>query len=116
MRPDKDRSSKWLLTHHGDAVLTLAGLSGFTTWKALQAETVAPRRLPDGLLEVRFPGASAPVLVLVEIETYPDSDGSSHDRITCTRRGQRDPQEAVRGRIHSQGVCRDPSGERGRDS
>jgi predicted transposase YdaD len=74
MRQDKDRSGKWLLTHHGDAVLKLAGLTGFTHWKALQAETVAPRRLPDGLLEVRFPDASEPVLVLVEIETYPDSD------------------------------------------
>lgn len=74
MRQDKDRSSKWLLTHHGDAVLRLGGLSGFTSWKALQAETVAPRRLPDGLLEVRFAGAPEPVLVLVEIETYPDSD------------------------------------------
>jgi hypothetical protein len=30
--------------------------------------------LPDGLLEVRFPGSTKPVLVLVEIETYLDSD------------------------------------------
>jgi hypothetical protein len=35
---------------------------------------VAPRRLPDGLLEVRFPGSTKPVLVLVEIESYADSD------------------------------------------
>ncbi len=74
MRQDKDRSSKWLLAHHGDAVLRLGGISGFTTWKALQAETIAPRRLPDGLIEVRFPGEAEPTLVLVEIETYPDSD------------------------------------------
>ena len=74
MRQDKDRSGKWLLTHHGDAVLKLAGLTGFTAWKALQPETVAPRRLPDGLLEVRFPNESEPTLVLVEIETYPDAD------------------------------------------
>ena len=73
MRQDKDRSGKWLLAHHGDAILTLAGLTGFSSWKALQPETVAPRRLPDGLLEVRFPGTAAPVLVLVEIETYPDA-------------------------------------------
>jgi hypothetical protein len=74
MRQDKDRSGKWLLTHHGDAVLKLAGITGFSTWKALQPETVAPRRLPDGLLEVRFPGETAPTLVLVEIETYPDAE------------------------------------------
>ena len=52
-------------------------MTGFTTWKPLQPETVAPRRLPDGLLEVRFPGASEPILVLVEIETYPDSDADT---------------------------------------
>ncbi|OWK36643.1 hypothetical protein [Fimbriiglobus ruber] len=74
MRQDKDRSGKWLLTHHGDAVLKLAGIDGFTAWRALQAETVAPRRLPDGLLEVRFPGEDEPTLVLVEIETYPSAD------------------------------------------
>jgi predicted transposase YdaD len=74
MRQDKDRSGKWMLTHHGDAVLRLGGVTGFSAWKALAAETVAPRRLPDGLLEVRFPDAAGPVLVLVEIETYPDSD------------------------------------------
>ena len=74
MRQDKDRSAKWLLTHHGDAILKLAGLTGFQSWKAIQAETVAPRRLPDGLLEVRFPNTTQPTWVLVEIETYPDSD------------------------------------------
>jgi hypothetical protein len=75
MRQDKDRSGKWLLTHHGDAILKLGGLTGFTAWKALQAETVAPRRLPDGLIEVRFPNKAEATLVLVEIESYPDSDG-----------------------------------------
>jgi hypothetical protein len=74
MRQDKDRSGKWLLAHHGDAVLRLGGVTGFRSWRALPPETVAPRRLPDGLLEVRFPGPGDPVLVLVEIETYPDPD------------------------------------------
>ena len=74
MRQDKDRSSKWLLTHHGDAILKLGGITGFTAWKPLQPETVAPRRLPDGLIEIRFPGEAEPTLVLVEIETYPDAD------------------------------------------
>jgi hypothetical protein len=74
MRQDKDRSGKWLLTHHGDAVLKLGGITGFSSWKPLQPETIAPRRLPDGLLEVRFPGEPEPTLVLVEIETYPDAE------------------------------------------
>lgn len=74
MRQDKDRSSKWLIAHHGDAILKLAGLTGFTEWRAIQPETIAPRRLPDGLLEVRFPGFDEPSLVLIEIESYADSD------------------------------------------
>jgi hypothetical protein len=74
MHQDKDRSSKWLLTHHGNAILKLGGFTGFTHWQAIQPETVAPRRLPDGLLEVRFLGEADPTWVLVEIETYPDKD------------------------------------------
>lgn len=74
MRQDKDRSAKWLLTHHGDAVLRLGGITGFVNWKPVQPETVAPRRLPDGLLEIQFPGEPTTTLVLVEIETYPNPD------------------------------------------
>lgn len=74
MRQDKDRSGKWLLTHHGDAILKLGGITGFSAWKVIQSEIVAPRRLPDGLIEVRFAGQADPIWVLVEIETYPDAD------------------------------------------
>ncbi len=74
MRQDKDRSGKWLLTQHGDSILRLAGITGFTAWKAVQPETVAPRRLPDGLLEVQFPGRPEADLFLIEIETYPGAD------------------------------------------
>ncbi len=74
MRQDKDRVAKWMLTHHGDAVLRLGGITGFTSWKPLQAETVAPRRLPDGLIELKYPGQAKPTWVLVEVETYPGSD------------------------------------------
>lgn len=74
MRQDKDRSGKWLLTHHGDAILKLGGITGFSAWKVVQSEIVAPRRLPDGLIEVHFAGRAEPTWVLVEIETYPDAD------------------------------------------
>ena len=77
MRQDKDRSGKWLIDHHGDAILKLCGITGFTTWKAVMSETVAPRRLPDGLIEVRFPNQTDPTLILVEIETYPGNDVDS---------------------------------------
>lgn len=56
MRQDKDRTAKWLLAHHGDAVLRLAGFTDFTSCRAVAAELVAPRRLPDGLLEVTVTG------------------------------------------------------------
>ena len=74
MRQDKDRTAKWLITHHGDSILWLAGIHGFTSCQPVTPETVAPRRLPDGLLEVRFPGDPDPTLVLVEIEAYPGND------------------------------------------
>ncbi len=73
MRQDKDRSSKWLLGKHGGSVVKLAGITGFTSWRHLPAEVVAPRRLLDGLIELRFPGEPTPRLVLVEIESYADS-------------------------------------------
>jgi hypothetical protein len=68
MRDDKDRSSKWMIDHHGDGLLRLAGV---TAWRAVQPEVVQPRQLPDGLLEVFFPDQPAPDLFLVEIATYP---------------------------------------------
>jgi len=56
------RSSNW------------AASRDFSSWKPIQPETVAPGRLPDGLIEVRYPGETEPTLVLVEIESYPASD------------------------------------------
>lgn len=74
MRQGNDRTAKWLVEHHGDAILRIGGIDGFTAWKALASETVAPRRLPDGLIEVWFPDEKQSALVLVEIETYPGGD------------------------------------------
>lgn len=67
-----DRSSKWLIQHHGGALLRLAGLTDVVSWRPLQAELVQPRQLPDGLLEVRRTGRSDPDLFVVEVATYPD--------------------------------------------
>ncbi|MGH7199189.1 MAG: hypothetical protein ACREJB_01200 [Planctomycetaceae bacterium] len=64
-----DKSSKWLIEHHGDAILRLAGVKGIAWWRALQAELVQPRRLPDGLLEVQLEGESEADLYLLEIAT-----------------------------------------------
>jgi len=73
MREDKDRTGKWLIDHHGDAILKLAKITGFIAWRAAKSELVAPRRLSDGLLEVTFPDQVRPDPFIVEIETYADS-------------------------------------------
>jgi hypothetical protein len=72
MRDEKDRSSKWLIEHHGNAILLLAGLTGVRSWRTAAAELVAPKQLPDGLLEVFFEGREQADLFLLEIATYPE--------------------------------------------
>jgi hypothetical protein len=67
-----DKSSKWLLEHHGSSVLHLAGLRDIVACRSLQADVVQPRHLPDGLLEVRLRGQTRTRLILVEIATYPE--------------------------------------------
>jgi hypothetical protein len=69
---DYDRSSKWLIQHHGVSILRLGGVTGVQSWRPLQAELVQPRQTPDGLLEVHLAGQSQAKLFLVEIATYPD--------------------------------------------
>jgi hypothetical protein len=51
----------------------MAGVRDIATWKALQAELVQPRRLPDGLIEVRGQGQDTPDYYILEIATYPDA-------------------------------------------
>ncbi len=67
-----DKSSKWLIQHHGDSLLRLAGLDDIDSWRPLQAELVHPRQLPDGLLEVLFRRRRQADLFLLEIATYPE--------------------------------------------
>ena len=68
-----DKSSKWLIQTHGNSILYLGGLRECKTWRALQAELVQPRTLPDGLLEVLFHGRSRPDYFLLEIATFPET-------------------------------------------
>jgi hypothetical protein len=68
-----DRSSKWLIQHHGDSILRLAGVVGIEAWRPLQAEVVQPRQLPDGLIEARLEGKTEPDLFVLELATYPDA-------------------------------------------
>ena len=67
-----DKSSKWLIQHHGDSILRLGGMDDIESWQACQAELIQPRRIPDGLIEARRRGASEPHPYVLEIATYPE--------------------------------------------
>jgi hypothetical protein len=73
-REAKDRSSEWLIEHHADSLLLVAGVTGFTSCKAVNPVMVHPKRIPDGLLEVTFPDHPTPSVFLVEVTTYPDKE------------------------------------------
>src|SRR5258708_5506698 len=64
-----DKGGKWLIQHHGDAIVRLGGLTDVVSWRALQAEVVQPGQLPDGLLEVHLAGQTEPLYVIVELAT-----------------------------------------------
>ena len=72
-----DRSSKGIIQHHGRQILRLAGVRDVVSCRALQAEVVQPRQLPDGLLEVQLAGKNTADLHLVEISTYREAAYSS---------------------------------------
>ena len=67
-----DKSSKWLIQHHGDSMLRLAKVERIAAWRPAQAEVVQPRQLPDGLVEVRLEGEPQDDLFLIEVATYPE--------------------------------------------
>ena len=71
-----DRSSKWLIEHHGDLILRLGDVRDVEQWRAVQPEVVQPRQLPDGLLEVRRRNEQQFHPYIIEIETYPDPSTS----------------------------------------
>ena len=62
-----DRSSKWLIEHHGDAILRLAGIRDLDSWRPLPPELVQPRKLPDGLIEAHRRDHAEPGLFIVEV-------------------------------------------------
>jgi hypothetical protein len=71
---DKDKSGKWLIEHHGDAILRLGDVRDIVSWRPLQAEVVQPGRLPDGLLEVQLAGQPRASYFFLELQTYPNPD------------------------------------------
>jgi hypothetical protein len=71
-RHEFDKGSKYLVQQQGQGVLWLGGARDVRLCRALQAELVQPRRLPDGLLEVFFRGRDKPDRFLIEVATYPE--------------------------------------------
>jgi hypothetical protein len=67
-----DKSSQWLIQHHGDSIVRLAGERRIAAWRPAKSELVQPQRIPDGLLEVWLEGEQEPNLYLVEIYSTPD--------------------------------------------
>src|SRR5262249_17905556 len=63
-----------MIHHHGGAILRLAGVTGFLSWRAARGEGGHPRKTPDGLLEVFYEGRAAPDRFVVEISTYPERE------------------------------------------
>jgi hypothetical protein len=68
-----DKSSKWLIQHHGDSILRIGGARDIVSWHALQAELVQSRRLPDGLIAVQHQGEDGLDYYVLEIATYPEA-------------------------------------------
>jgi hypothetical protein len=85
-----DPSSKWMLEEHPASLLYLAGARAVVSCRARKAEVVQPRKLPDGLLEVRFAGSAEARLVLVEVATYPEKRvvGQMQDGIRLVRQAR----------------------------
>lgn len=107
---DYDRSSKWLIEHHGDALLRLAGVTDVVSWRPRPAEVVQPAQLPDGLLEVIRAGEEEPELYVLEIATYPERrvvDQAERDTL-LVRLNDRTTAEVVVLVLHPKGTYQIP--------
>ncbi len=72
MRDPYDRGGKWMIGHPGSSALWMGGVRRIRSCRAVLAEVVHPRQIPDGLLEVYCDDLVDPDLFLVEVATYPD--------------------------------------------
>ena len=68
-----DKCGKYMVQHHGNSIVWLGGVDDIVIWRALQAEPVQIRQLPDGVLEVWGPGQAEPDIFILEIATFPDA-------------------------------------------
>ena len=70
----KDKCSQWLISKQAGSILRLGGITGFTGWTVDEAQLIATRRLPDGLVKVTFANEPEPIPYLLEIESYSNAD------------------------------------------
>ena len=70
---ESDTSGKYLIQHHGNSILWMAGVRDIEAWTPRQAELVLARRLPDGFLEVRHHGRTKPDPYILEVATIPEA-------------------------------------------
>ena len=68
-----DKCGKYMVQQHGNAILWMGGVEDVGAWRAVQAEPVQVRQLPDGLLEVECPGLAQPDIFILEIASHPDA-------------------------------------------
>ena len=80
---DKDKSAKWLIEHHGDAILRLGGVTDLVRWQAAPAELVLPTKLPDGLLFAWRAGAITLSCSSSRSRPTPSSARPSRHYATC---------------------------------
>ncbi len=71
---EKDFGSRWAIEHHADALMKLAPLPAVESWRPTPTDTMIPRRIPDGLIDVKFRGHHETTPLVFEIETQPSAD------------------------------------------
>lgn len=108
MRFQYDKGAKWLIEHHADAILKLAGIGPVVSYTALPGEVVQSRQLPDGLVEARLAGRSDPVLCLIEINTYSYAATADEllDDVLLTYLNRRVVPEVIALTLHDRGNVR----------
>ena len=68
-----DKSSKWLIEHHGDSILSLAGVRKSPTGNRCPPIWSSPGVSPTVSSRFEAPAQAAPDVFILEIATYPDA-------------------------------------------
>ncbi len=83
-REEKDKGGKWLIEHHGDAILRMGGVTDLVRWQAGPAELVLPAKLPDGFLLAWRTGAIDPSPGSSRSRPIPSAAPANRRSTTCS--------------------------------